>query len=76
VLVADRDDVLAAFYERGVFPGVHYRDNSEYAIYHPYAGGTPRAAAASETLISLPLHLHLSDDDIDYVGQSLVDIVR
>lgn len=76
VLVDDRDRVLSEFNARGIFPGVHYRDNSDYAVYRPYAGDTPRAAAASESLISLPLHLHLSDDDIEFVGRTLVDIVR
>jgi dTDP-4-amino-4,6-dideoxygalactose transaminase len=76
VLVEDRDRVLSEFNARGIFPGVHYRDNSDYAVYRPYAGATPRAAAASESLISLPLHLSLSDDDIEYVGHTLLDIVR
>lgn len=76
VLVADRDRVLTEFNERGIFPGVHYRDNSDYAVYRAYAGGTPRAAEASATLISLPLHLQLSDEDVEYVGRTLLDIVR
>lgn len=76
VRVADRDRVLSDLNDRAIFPGVHYRDNSEYAVYRPFAGGTPRAAAASDSLISLPLHLNLSDDDVEYVGRSLRDVVR
>ena len=75
VLVDDRDRVMTEFNQRGIFAGVHYRDNSDYSVYRPYAGGTPRAAAASSSLISLPLHLRLSDDDVEYVGRTLLDIV-
>jgi dTDP-4-amino-4,6-dideoxygalactose transaminase len=76
VMVDDRDRVMSEFNQRGIFPGVHYRDNSDYAVYRAYAGGAPRAAAASASLISLPLHLNLSDEDVEYVGHTLLDIVR
>jgi dTDP-4-amino-4,6-dideoxygalactose transaminase len=76
VRVNDRDQVLAALNERGIFPGVHYRDNSEYGIYAPYAADVPAAHAASESIISLPMHLNLSDDDVRYICTSLLTIVR
>lgn len=76
VRVQDRDRVFAALNERGIFPGVHYRDNSEYGIYAPYAADVPEASAASESIISLPLHLSLSDDDVRYICESLLTIVR
>ena len=72
VLVEDRDEVLVGLNERGVAPGVHYRDNSAYKLYEPYAGGTPRAAYASDRLLSLPLHMSLTDDDVAYVAEALV----
>ena len=76
VRVADRDDVLASLNDRGIYPGVHYRDNSEYRVYAPYVGETPRARAASDSLISLPLHLGLTDDDVRRVCATLIDIVQ
>jgi dTDP-4-amino-4,6-dideoxygalactose transaminase len=76
VMVADRDRVVVDLNSRGIFPGVHYRDNSEYAVFAPYRRETPRAHAASETLISLPLHLILTDDDVRYVSETLLDLVR
>jgi dTDP-4-amino-4,6-dideoxygalactose transaminase len=75
VRVADRDAVFAHLNARGVFPGVHYRDNQDYGIYAPYARPAPRAHAASAEIISLPLHLNLSDDDIRYVVESLLSVV-
>lgn len=76
VRVANRDDVMRQLNERGVYPGVHYRDNSEYGIYAPYRRDLPQTVAACAEIISLPLHLRLSDDDVRYVAESLIDIVR
>ena len=76
VLVDNRDPVLLALNNVGVAPGVHYRDNTLYAMYAHGDGTCPRARRASERLISLPLHLGLSRDDVTYVSERLVDIVN
>jgi len=59
----------------GVYPGVHYRDNTEYRMY-AYAGGTcPNAALASSEIISLPMHTRLSTNDIHAVSKSICQSV-
>jgi dTDP-4-amino-4,6-dideoxygalactose transaminase len=76
VRVGDRDAVLSGLNRRGIHPGVHYRDNSDYGVFAPYAlGATPRAAAASASLLSLPLHLRLTDDDVRHVATNLLDLL-
>lgn len=75
VLVEDRDEVIVRLNARGVAPGVHYRDNSAYSLYAQYAGGTPRAEVASDRLLSLPLHMSLTDEDVAYVSQQLIAAV-
>lgn len=76
VLVANRDAVLQSLYELGIFPGVHYRDNTQYQMY-AYAHGTlPRTEYMSDHLISLPLHLGLTEVDIQRVSSGLIDAVR
>lgn len=72
VLVEDRDEVIVRLNARGVAPGVHYRDNSAYSLYADYRSSTPRAAAASDRLLSLPLHMSLTDDDVAYVSEQLL----
>ena len=48
----------------GINCGVHYRDNTEYSVY-AYAHGTcPYAHEISQHLITMPLHLWLTDDDV------------
>lgn len=75
IRVPERDAVMSGLNERGIYPGVHYRDNSEYGLYQPFRGDTPRAAAASASLISLPLHLRLADDDIRRVAAAIREVL-
>ena len=72
IRVRNRDLLMLALNETGVFPGVHYRDNTEYRVYAFAAGTCPKAAQASNELISLPLHLRLTRTDVDYVCQQVV----
>lgn len=71
VLVRERDRVMLAMNARGVYPGVHYRDNTHYRMYAAAAGSCPRARQASELLISLPLHLRLGREEVERVVSAL-----
>lgn len=71
ILVDRRDDVMVALNSRGVYPGVHYRDNTVYRMYSYAEGTCPRARHASERLISLPLHLRMDHPEVIRVGQAL-----
>jgi dTDP-4-amino-4,6-dideoxygalactose transaminase len=69
--VPDRDALMEALAEKEIYCGVHYRDNTEYSMYR-YANGTcPKAHEISQHLISLPLHMWLSDEDV----QKIIDSV-
>lgn len=76
VLVAERDEVVLALNSAGIYPGVHYRDNTYYPMYSHADGDCPRARSASESVISLPLHLKLGRTDIDRVSAVLSDLTR
>ncbi len=69
VQVDRRDEVMVAMNGRGVFPGVHYRDNTLYAMYEDTL--CPRARRASERLISLPLHLRMGREEVKRVAAAL-----
>jgi dTDP-4-amino-4,6-dideoxygalactose transaminase len=75
VLVDGRDEVMAGMNRRGVFPGVHYRDNTLYRMYAHGDGTCPRARRASERLISLPMHLRLGREEVRHVAEALRDAV-
>ena len=67
---------MEELYKSDIFPGVHYVDNSGYPMYRHMQGTCPNAAAASEELISLPLHLELTEDDVSYVCSTLIAAVE
>ena len=59
-----RDFVIEELSKRDIYCGVHYLDNTQYPMYN-YAHGTCKNAhEISSELISLPLHLHMSKDDV------------
>ncbi len=70
VLVDRRDEVMVALNGARIFPGVHYRDNSLYAMYADQPP-CPNARRASERVISLPMHLQLDRSDVDRVCEAL-----
>src|SRR5205807_1239275 len=76
ILTPRRDEVMAAMNAHRVYPGMHYRDNTLYRMYAHAAGTCPRAAAASARVISLPLHVRLTEDDVARVSAILGDAVR
>jgi dTDP-4-amino-4,6-dideoxygalactose transaminase len=76
VLVPCRERILEKFYENEIFPGVHYRDNLEYPMYSYAKGTCPNASLKSEELLSLPLHLRLSNGDCQKVADVLKTGIR
>lgn len=74
VLVDRRDEVMVALNRAQIYPGVHYRDNSMYAMYANQPP-CPNARRASERVISLPMHLQLTADDVQRVCGALKEAV-
>lgn len=72
LVVPDREKLLNHLAEHEIYGGVHYRDNTEYSMYL-YANGTcPKAHEVSQKLITLPLHMWLTDEDV----QKIIDVVN
>lgn len=71
VLVDNRDELLLALNGEGVFPGVHYLDNTEYKMYRNQKGLCINANRASKQIMSLPLHLRMNKKEVDYICKAL-----
>jgi dTDP-4-amino-4,6-dideoxygalactose transaminase len=71
VMVDGRDAVMLKLNAASIYPGVHYRDNTAYRMYAAAAGTCPRAARASDRLISLPMHLRLEREHVARVSAAL-----
>lgn len=76
IIVSNRDKVMLELNKVGVYPGVHYTDNTNYRMYDYAKGTCPRSEFVSEHIISLPLHLRLTKEDIDYVADQVIRIVK
>lgn len=68
IMVPDRETLLAKLAERGIYGGVHYRDNTEYPMYAYGQGTCPKAHHASKHILTLPLHLYLTMEDVDRIA--------
>ncbi|WAX98155.1 DegT/DnrJ/EryC1/StrS aminotransferase family protein (plasmid) [Aminobacter sp. NyZ550] len=75
VRVPRRDEVLMALNGAGVFPGVHYRDNSEFTMYANQGKPCERARSFSDSVISLPMHLRLTRADVMFVCETLKQVL-
>lgn len=65
VLAERRDKLVARLQEAGIEVGVHYRRNDEYPMFE--AQDLPQTEYFWRRVISLPMHLSLTDDQVDYV---------
>ncbi|MFD0589827.1 DegT/DnrJ/EryC1/StrS family aminotransferase [Paenibacillus sp. GCM10027627] len=70
--VDDRDGLLASLNEQEIYPGVHYRDNTEYSLYEYAKGTCPNSSRLSNRILSLPLHLNLSKSDVEYIADQVI----
>jgi dTDP-4-amino-4,6-dideoxygalactose transaminase len=74
--VEHRDEVMLALNQAKIFPGVHYRDNTSYRMYASGQGACPRSHLASDSVISLPMHMRLTYGQVKYVTDQLKQIVK
>jgi len=74
--VPDRETLLDYLSQKGINCGVHYRDNTEYSMYL-YANGTcPRAHEISQHLVTMPLHMWLTDDEVNQIIVGVLESVK
>lgn len=75
IIVDNRDELMLALNQQEIYPGVHYVDNTEYRMYK-YADGTcPKARYVSDHVISLPMHMKVTHEDVQTIVKAVVDFV-
>ena len=70
VLAEERDGLVEKLAAEGVVVGVHYRRNDRYPMYE--ATELPATERFSSRAISLPMHIHLTEQHVDYI----TDLIR
>lgn len=64
IIVDNREEVLQLYYDQNIYPGVHYWDNTYYPMYSYAKDTCLNAQRISDSIISLPLHLNMSEEDV------------
>lgn len=75
IVVEDRDRVLNDLNSRGIYPGVHYIDNTNYPMYRYGYDDSRFAQMVSQKLLSLPLHLEMTEGDVARVADAINEVV-
>lgn len=76
IAVDDRDGLIDHLRKEEIYPGVHYVDNTAYEMYSYGRGTCPNSHRLSERILSLPMHLRLSRQDVERIGRTVADFVR
>ena len=72
----NRDEFILKLNELGIFPGVHYKSNSFYKPYKHMAESVPNAENLSKRILSLPLHLELTNSDVEFISNTISNLVK
>lgn len=75
IMVENRDELLTYLNEAEIYPGVHYEINTNYRMYEYAKGTCPYAEYASERIITLPMNLYLTYEDVQYICDKVVEFV-
>lgn len=73
IIVPERDLLMEFLESRGIIAGLHYLDNTQYRQYHYAKGTCPASDYYSKHVVSLPLHLKLTEEDIKTVIDSIFE---
>ena len=76
IVVPDREALLSELAANDIYAGVHYRDNTEFSMY-TYAQGTcPNAHEVTNHIITMPLHMYLTDEDVERIASIVNNFVK
>jgi dTDP-4-amino-4,6-dideoxygalactose transaminase len=76
VLNGLRNKLIEFLGNNGIDTGVHYRLNTHYKMYSFALGQTPKAEIYDKEILSLPIHLNLSNDDVQFVASKIKEMEK
>jgi dTDP-4-amino-4,6-dideoxygalactose transaminase len=72
-----RDEVRSKLHQAGIQTSVHYPAANRFSIYRQYDhGGLEHSEYATDNEITLPMYARLTVDQIDYIAETLQEILR
>ena len=76
IVVPDREALLAELAKHDIYGGVHYRDNTEFSMYRYAQGTCPVAHEVTQHIITMPLHMYLTDEDVAKIAEIVNNFVK
>ena len=76
IVVPDREALLGELAKNDIYGGVHYRDNTEFSMYRYAQGTCPVAHEVTQHIITMPLHMYLSDGDVEKIAEIVNNFVK
>lgn len=76
--VEQRNDIIVRMAERGIATNVHYKPLPMMTAYKALGyniADFPNAYAQYANEITLPLHTHLTDEDVEYILSNFIEII-
>jgi len=76
VVVNNRENIIEYLTKNNIFPGVHYRENIEYQPYKANKKDFPKSSFYSEHILTLPIHIGLTKNDVDFISSILLEAIE
>ena len=76
ITVEQRNEIIEKMAEHGVATNVHYKPLPMMTAYGKDCSAYPNSYDYYHNLITLPFHTLLSDEDVDYVCETLKEVVK
>lgn len=76
ITVEQRNEIIEKMAEHGVATNVHYKPLPMMTAYGKDCSEYPNSYDYYHNLITLPFHTLLSDEDVDYVCETLKEVMR
>ena len=76
IVVPDREALLGALAKHDIYGGVHYRDNTEFSMYRYAQGTCPVAHEVTQHIITMPLHMYLTHEDVTRIADIVNNFVK
>jgi len=75
VVVNSREKLIDYLSVNKIFPGVHYRQSTDYEVFNTKSQ-LPKSEYFSKHILTLPLHLELNFKDIDKISKTLLQAIE
>ncbi len=71
IALENRDNMINILNNKDIFPGVHYVDNTNYPMYRHGFDPSSISNIMSKKLLSLPIHLEMTDADVIRIAEEV-----